>query len=554
VYDKFDFLADLTVALVAAGLAGAAARRLRLNPVVGYLIAGSVIGPFSPGYIARSGTIEALAELGLIFLLFSLGLGFSPREFRTIGTLALVGNLVLMGTFGGIACAVAVLARLPHPITLAATVVLSSTAVGAALLRQWRIDRAPAGQLAIALLVAQDLAAVALLVFVSEPPSALTLAGIAAPAFRAAAFVAVALVLGATVLHRLVLRLLEHAPGEALVGAFAALALVAAWLGYLAGLSFEFGAFIAGAVVSEAAGSRMVQSIVAPFRTIFVSLFFVSMGMLLDPRAIAAQPIALAALGGTLVVTRFAGWALLARLARIDRSSALLVGAAMVPLGEFNVVLANAAQAASRLSDAEYDLLLGVTFVSIGLATLGGPAANALLRRARQSSGSDGAGERVVVIGFGRVGRAVADVLQRSGIAFTVVESSFASVRGARQLGYPATMGDASDPAVLDRFVGSRTQLVAVTAPETETNAAILRRVRARSAAVVVVRASSVGDLDRLVADGAREAIVPEAEGALAVAAATLAALGTPAEQIDEALAAHRARVRSSAKSPKSPR
>jgi CPA2 family monovalent cation:H+ antiporter-2 len=130
VYDKFDFLADLTVALVAAGLAGAAARRLRLNPVVGYLIAGSVIGPFSPGYIARSGTIEALAELGLIFLLFSLGLGFSPREFRTIGTLALVGNLVLIGRFGGIACAVAVLARLPHPITLAATLVLSSTAVG----------------------------------------------------------------------------------------------------------------------------------------------------------------------------------------------------------------------------------------------------------------------------------------------------------------------------------------------------------------------------------------------------------------------------------------
>jgi len=152
-------------------------------------------------------------------------------------------------------------------------------------------------------------------------------------------------------------------------------------------------------------------------------------------------------------VTRFAGWALLARLARIDRSSALLVGAAMVPLGEFNVVLANAARAASRLSAAEYDLLLGVTFVSIGLAALGGPAANALLRGARRASGSDDTGERIVVVGFGRVGRAVADVLQRSGIVFTVVERSFASVRGARQLGYPAAMGDASDPPVLDRFV-----------------------------------------------------------------------------------------------------
>jgi len=177
--------------------------------------------------------------------------------------------------------------------------------------------------------------------------------------------------------------------------------------------------------------------------------------------------------------------------------------------------------------------------------------ANALLRGARRASGSDNAGERIVVVGFGRVGRAVADVLKRSGIAFTVVERSFASVRGAWQLGYPATMGDASDPAVLDPLIGSRTQMVAVTTPETETNAAILRRVRARSAAVVVVRASLIGDLDRLVADGAREAIVPEVEGALAVAAATLEALGTPAERIDEALAAHSARVRSSAKSPR---
>ena len=227
-----------------------------------------------------------------------------------------------------------------------------------------------------------------------------------------------------------------------------------------------------------------------------------------------------------------------------------MVGAALVPLGEFNVVLANAARAAGRLSRAEYDLLLGVTFLSIGLATFAGPAANALLRGARRTSGADDAGEKIVVVGFGRVGRAVADVLQRSGIGFTVVERSFASVRAARQLGYSATMGDASDPAVLDRLVGSRTQVVAVTAPETKTNAVILRRVRARSAAVVVVRASLIGDLDQLVAEGAREAIVPETEGAIAVAAATLEALGIPADRIDEALAAHRARVRSSAKSP----
>jgi CPA2 family monovalent cation:H+ antiporter-2 len=523
---------------------------LRINPVVGYLLAGVAIGPFTPGYVARSGTIEALAELGLIFLLFSLGLGFSPRELGAVGAVAFAGNVALMGLFGLVAWAIAAFAHLQHPITLASTVVLSSTAIGAALLRQWRLERAPAGHFAIALLVLQDLAAVALLVLVSAPAGSLTLAGILSPALRATAFVAVALVLGATVLHRLVVRLLERAPGEALFGAFAALALVAAWLGYLAGLSFEFGAFIAGAVVSEAAGSRMVQSIVAPFRATFVSLFFVSMGMLLDPRTLGAHPLTLLALAGALIAVRFAGWTLLGRLAGLEAVTAPLVGLAMVPLGEFNVVLANAARDAHRLDRAEYDLLLGATFVSIGCATLAAPAVRAFVNRGGPVRAAAGSGEAVVVVGFGRVGEAVADVLQRSEIEFALVERRSEAVRRAHELGYAASLGDAADPSVLDPLVGSRTRLLVVTPPESPAHAAILRRVRARSKAFVVVRAGLTEDLDGLLAEGARAAIVPEDEGALAVAAAALEALGTPAQRRQEALEAHRAAARSSAKSP----
>ncbi|MGP6158615.1 MAG: cation:proton antiporter [Vulcanimicrobiaceae bacterium] len=536
--------------MVAAGGGGALASRLRINPVVGYIVAGVAIGPFTPGFVARSGTIEALAELGLIFLLFSLGLGFSPGELRSIGSVALAGNVALMALFAVVAWAIAAFAHLPHPITLALIVVLSSTAIGAALLRQLRIERAPAGHFAIALLVVQDLAAVALLVLVSAPPGALTIAGIVAPVLRALAFVGVALVLGATVLHRLVVRLLERAPGEALFGAFAALALVAAWLGYLAGLSFEFGAFIAGAVVSEAAGSRMVQSIVAPFRAIFVSLFFVSMGMLLDPRALGTHPLLLLAFAGALVAVRFGGWALLGRLAGLESASVPLVGLAMVPLGEFNVVLANAARDAHRLNSAEYDLLLGATFVSIGCATLAAPAVRALAGTGRATGGAAGSGEAVVVVGFGRVGEAVADVLQRSAIQFALVERRNDAVRSAEQQGYSVTRGDAADPSILDALVGSRTRLLVVTPPESPAHAAILRRVRARSHAFVVVRASLTEDLEGLLADGARAAIVPEDEGALAVAAAALDALGTPAERRREALEAHRAATRSSAKAP----
>jgi CPA2 family monovalent cation:H+ antiporter-2 len=212
-------------------------------------------------------------------------------------------------------------------------------------------------------------------------------------------------------------------------------------------------------------------------------------------------------------------------------------------------VLANAARAAHRLDGAEYDLLLGATFVSIGCATLAGPAASALRCRG-PASVAPGEGEAVVVVGFGRVGSAVADVLRRSGSDVAVVERSFEAVRAARRLGYPAVLGDAADPNVLDPLVGSRTHLIVVTAPETASNAAIVRRVRARSRALVVARACGADDLEGLLAAGARAAVVPEAEGALAVAAAALDVLGTPAERRSEALETHRAATCSSAKAP----
>jgi CPA2 family monovalent cation:H+ antiporter-2 len=360
---------------VAAGLGAFVAGRLRLSPILGFLVAGIVIGPFTPGYVARSGTIEQLAELGLIFLLFSLGLGFSVSEVRAIGALPVAGNLVVMALIGVVLWAVAAFLHLPHAITLALILTLSSTAIGVALLRQWRLDETRLGRLVVASLVVQDLVAAALLVLVSTPADSLTAIGVLAPLVRAVAFVAVALVAGATVLHRLVVRLLHGAASETLFGAFAALALTSAWLGQLAGLSFEFGAFIAGAVVSEAAGSRMVQSIVEPFRALFLSLFFVAMGMAVDPGLIRTHWIVIVVIGGAFVVVRMLAWGALGRIAGFSAAAATLIGIAMLPLGEFNIALVNAAAAAHRVTRDERGILLGITFLSIGLATIGGSLA-----------------------------------------------------------------------------------------------------------------------------------------------------------------------------------
>jgi CPA2 family monovalent cation:H+ antiporter-2 len=258
--------------------------------------------------------------------------------------------------------------RFPHPITIGLTAAVSSTAVGVAILRALGAAEGPAGRFAIAQLVVQDLIAIALLVVTTVPSDRLTPAEIAIPVAKAVAFVTVALLLGATLLHRVVRRIVAHAAPETMFVAFAALALIAAWLGEFAGLSFEFGAFVAGAVISEAAGSRTIETVVAPFRALFVTLFFVSIGMLLDPAALARQWLPILAVGLALVGFRAALWTGLARWARLPPAAALTVGIAMTALGEFNVVLVNEATAAGRLTGTEQQFLLGVTFLSMILS------------------------------------------------------------------------------------------------------------------------------------------------------------------------------------------
>lgn len=183
------FLADLTVALAAAVIGGAIASRVKLNPIIGYLLAGVVIGPFTPGYVAHSDTLNTLATIGLIFLLFSLGLGFSFHEIKALGNIALIGNIIVMVVIAAIATGGVALTHFPHPVTIGMITAVSSTAVGAALLRAWNVENTLAGRFALAQLIVQDFVAVALLVVVTAPATSLSFAGIALPVGVKRAFV-----------------------------------------------------------------------------------------------------------------------------------------------------------------------------------------------------------------------------------------------------------------------------------------------------------------------------------------------------------------------------
>jgi len=540
------FLADLTIALTAATLLGALAARIRLNPIVGYLAAGIAIGRFTPGYVANTETVATLAQLGLIFLLFSLGLGFSFAEIAELGIAAIGGNAIATAAGAAVAGVTIALLAWPHPVTAAIATAVSSTAVGVALLRGWNVERELPGRFTIGQQIVQDLLAVGLLVVVTAPAAQLTAAGIAFPLLKAAAFVGAALLLGATVLQRFVRRVLRHGSSDVLLSVFSVFALVAAWLGYLAGLSFEFGAFVAGAVISEAAGSTMVSTVVAPFRALFVTLFFVSAGMLVDVGFFAAHWAPIVSLGLLLAAVRFGAWWTLARAAALTAGGAILVGAGMTALGEFNVVLITEAERAHRLMPAEMQALLGVTLVTILAAVLAGPALSRVRGPWTARTPVDGVaapGPRVAIIGYGRVGETAGSVLRHAGIPYVALERNRMTVGRARDAGQNVVRGDASDPFALDRVRLPSVGAFLVTVPDAALAEAVTQRLRAQTEAVLVVRARRPSDVARLREHGASFVFVPESEGGLNFAAAALGALDVPPARIAEEIAAERERA-----------
>ncbi|HEX4014809.1 MAG TPA: cation:proton antiporter [Candidatus Cybelea sp.] len=541
------FLTDLTAALVAASIFGGIARRFGITPILGYVIAGIAIGPLYAATPESTGSLGGLSELGLILLLFSLGLDFSISELGAVGSIPMIGNVLLMLLFSAAAAGLGRMFGFVHPLTFGLTFALSSTAIGVALLKIFGLAGKRPGNAAVALLVAQDLIAVLILVVTISPAAELTPAGIVLPLVKAALFVVVALVAGGTILRRVVSAFLRRAPAGAMIAFCTAVALAAAWLGHIAGLSFEFGAFIAGAVISEAAGSRMVESIVAPFREFFILVFFVSIGTFVDVRAVALHWPAIVVAGVAFALLRIAGWGLLSRLVRQPLGISVALGISLLPLGEFNVVLAKASLAAKRLDSNEYATVIGVTLLTILFAAvltrisasrLGSLDAASLTRVAPFEGAPN-----VLILGYGRVGRTVGSICKRAGISFAVIETDVDLVELARRDGAHAQYGDGGDPQIVEHAMVPSVRAVLSTIPDSAANVALARRLSHQTDVRIVARARRMRDVDSLRAAGAHDVLVPEAEGAYRFAETVLSELGISQERVAAVVLAERSRL-----------
>ncbi len=480
-------LTDITVALLAAFAGGFIARTLGLPSIVGYLLAGLTISPFTPGYDGRIEDISQLAEMGVIFMLFGVGLHFSLKNLWTVRTIAIPGAILRMlfatalgfmiaqwwgwSTGAGLVLGLA--------ISIASTVVLLRGLADNGLLSTQH------GQVAVGWVVMEDLATVAILVLlpslVGNTDGNIWWNGAVALG-KTAVFVALMLFVGAKVMPWLLTRIAHTRSRELFILAVVALALgTALGAAELFGVSLALGAFLAGVVIGESDISHQVGAEVLPFRDIFAVLFFVSVGMLVNPATIWANIGQVLVLTLLIIVGKSIITLLLGLMLPASGYTMLVVAAGMSQIGEFSFIVGQSGINLGVLSQDQYGLILAGALLSIVANPLlfrlvphaeryfrRYPALWKLIDRSGPSlvPVDEGLQGHVVIVGYGRVGEHIVNVLDRLNVPHLVIERDVGQVREYQDRGIQTLFGDASNSEILTHAHLQHARALVVTIPD----------------------------------------------------------------------------------------
>lgn len=516
----------LLLALGAALALGALAHRLGLPLMIGYILAGLAVGPVTPGPTANREEILALADIGVALLMFSIGLQFSISEIRSVGARILLGTPIQVAITLGVGTGAGLLLgwSLPEALFIGGAVSVCSTVVLVKLAGEGALHTTSYGRTALGVSIVQDLLTVVLVVALvavggqdeSGPISLVVTAAIAL------GFVAFMVVAGSRILPRLLGSIAGLRSRELFVISVALISIGTAFAAQALGVSVALGAFVAGLALAESDLTDSVLGEIVPLRELFSSFFFVSIGILLDPAAVlAAWP---AVLGLLLIITlgKAVPVALLARFDGQLPSSALLAGALIGQSGEFSFVLASAGLSLGAVRPDTFSLAMGAVVISILTAEPLLMAARWLGKRVDGRARLDPIEEdaevadlrrHAVILGYGRVGRAVARVLGSRGFGWIAVDSDYSVAREARRMGARVVYGDAGAPSVLDRtrIIECHTLIVAI--PDALATRQAVAYVRDRNPrAEIVARAQSETEETELRRLGVARVVVAERE------------------------------------------
>src|SRR5688572_24493790 len=547
-------LINIVVALVVAFIGGVIARRVGLPTIVGYLIAGIVIGPFTPGFVGDTETISQLAELGVIFLMFGVGLHFSLKDLWKVRSIAIPGALgrmiivILLG-FGfsqlnGWTITASIVIGLA--ISIASTVVLLRSLMDNGILNTSH------GQAAIGWVIVEDLATVLILVLM---PSLVSTGNgfdwgqIGFTLLKAAGFVVLVMFAGARLIPWILLRIAHTRSRELFILAVLAIALgIALGAAELFGVSFALGAFVAGVVVNESPLSHQVGADVQPFQEAFAVLFFVSIGMLVNPDYILNNIGLILAFGALIVLGKALVTLLMGFILPWQGRTTLILAAVLSQIGEFSFILGQEGMSLGLINRDQYSLILAGSLLSITVNPIifrvitssekwlkKIPAVWRLLDRHAPAPTpvEESIEGHVVIVGYGRVGRHIVNLLGQMSIPHLVIDTDAESIEELSGRGVLNLYGDASNSEVLTHAGLKRARALVVAGPDEASNELVVAAARDLSANLpIIARATTEDGIDRLAQLGAQDVIHPELEGGLEIVRHTLLQLGFPPQEI----------------------
>jgi CPA2 family monovalent cation:H+ antiporter-2 len=530
--------------------------RVRIPPIVGFLITGVMCGPYGFGLIRGVHQVEALAEIGVVLLLFTVGIEFSIQQLMRIRRFLFMGGGLQMGLT---LLAMTLLARLaglawPVAIFLGMLVALSSTAIVLRLFADRGVMATPAARAALAILIFQDLCIVPLVLLTpylgGTGGESITVLWVA---MKALLFLAAAIIGARYVVPRLLRVVVDTRKREVFLLTIILLCLGTAWASARIGLSLALGAFIAGLIISESEYSHQALGEMLPLREVFNSLFFVSMGMLFDVRTLVAHPVLIIGALGAMIALKAAVTMGVSWILGLSLRTAVICSLAIAQIGEFSFVLSKVGLDANLLDADLYQLFLAVAVGTMALtpalhAVAPGVAAwlERLLPRhlsaGRGMSGLDSLPastheDHVIIVGYGLNGRNLSRVLDQNRIPYIAIEMNPDTVRHERDRGVPMLFGDASRPEILEHAGIAHARVVVIAISDvgaTRSTVSAIRRLSTR--AHVIARTRYTLEMDPLLSLGTDEVVTEEYETSIEIFSRVLRRYFVPRDEIDRSI------------------
>ncbi|MCK9295411.1 MAG: cation:proton antiporter [Desulfobulbaceae bacterium] len=535
--------ADIIIIVIAALFGALIAQRLRQPLILGYILAGIAIGPYTAGVTVQDiHQIELLAEIGVALLLFALGLEFSHNELKPVRKVALIGTPIQILLTMGLGFGLGRFFGWPpgESLWFGALISLSSTMVLLKTLMNQGWMGTLSSRVMIGMLIVQDLAVVPLMIILpqlSDPAAGLHMLGLAA--LKSALFLLLMFYLGTRLLPRVLAYIAGWNSRELFILTITAIGLGIGYATFLFGLSFAFGAFVAGMVLSESDYGHQALSDIIPLRDIFGLLFFTSVGMLLDIDFLLAHwgtvlfMVLLVSLGKGVI---FAG---ITRLFGYSNVVPIAVAFGLFQVGEFSFVLARVGLETNSIGKDMYSFVLATAVISMvatpfvsGLTTPLYKLKKRLFRHEALQTANipeQGLKEHVIIAGGGRVGQHIAHILKQIDVPFVLIELNHQRKEECKAAGLPVIFGDVSQPVVLEAAAVSRARLLLITIPSILTTQAIVKLVHQHQPGLhVVARAEGQEQMKTLYDTGVYMVVLPELEAGLEIARQALMHLQVP--------------------------